>query len=384
MARFSPVQTRSLSHVVPRPARVNAHGVEAVWVHRATPLQALPGTHRANGRKIRSTETFTTKADAGAWLANIESEVHRGTWIDPLLGQENFADYATRWLDARTLLRKSTRGKYGRHLRLHILPVLGKKELSSITATDVRHWYYALAKKHKVTADDCYRTLRVIMNTALADGRIAKSPMTVKGAGTVATGERPTGSVAEIQAAVDAIPERYRVVLLLGAWCQARISEILALQRCHIDLEARTVRIEQTWIRPETGPAEIGPPKTEAGKRTIGMPNNVVPVLAEHLENFVGPKATDWLIGTKNGTAVSYHNFSREWTKARKVAGRPDLHFHDLRHTGLTWSASTGASLAELMHRGGHANPRAAIRYQHATKDQDKALTAALSKLASL
>jgi hypothetical protein len=63
-------------------------------------------------------------------------------------------------------------------------------------------------------------------------------------------------------------------------------------------------------------------------------------------------------------------------------AGRPDLHLHDLRHSGLTWAAATGASTAELMRRGGHANPRAALRYQHATADRDKALADALGALA--
>ena len=62
--------------------------------------------------------------------------------------------------------------------------------------------------------------------------------------------------------------------------------------------------------------------------------------------------------------------------------GRPDLHLHDLRHSGLTWVAASGASLAELMRRGGHSTPSAAMVYQHATEDRDKALAAALGDLA--
>jgi integrase len=62
--------------------------------------------------------------------------------------------------------------------------------------------------------------------------------------------------------------------------------------------------------------------------------------------------------------------------------GRPDLHLHDLRHTGNTLAAATGASTKELMARMGHANPRAALIYQHATRDRDAAIAAALSDLA--
>jgi hypothetical protein len=71
----------------------------------------------------------------------------------------------------------------------------------------------------------------------------------------------------------------------------------------------------------------------------------------------------------------------RVFYKAREVAGRPDLRFHDLRHTGAVLAASTGATLAELMSRLGHSTAGAAMRYQHAAEDRDKVIAAALSDL---
>jgi hypothetical protein len=53
-----------------------------------------------------------------------------------------------------------------------------------------------------------------------------------------------------------------------------------------------------------------------------------------------------------------------------------------LRHAGLTWTAATGATIAELMHRAGHASPIAALRYQHATVERDRILADALAELA--
>jgi integrase len=61
--------------------------------------------------------------------------------------------------------------------------------------------------------------------------------------------------------------------------------------------------------------------------------------------------------------------------------GLPDLRFHDLRHTGGTLSAATGASLKELMARLGHSSVRAAMIYQHATSDRDKVIAKALGGL---
>lgn len=73
---------------------------------------------------------------------------------------------------------------------------------------------------------------------------------------------------------------------------------------------------------------------------------------------------------------------NRVWQRARRVIGRPDLHYHDLRHAGLTWAATMGPGTKELMRRGGHASPAAALRYQHAIADRDKAIAEALAALA--
>ncbi|MGH3262176.1 MAG: tyrosine-type recombinase/integrase [Trebonia sp.] len=56
----------------------------------------------------------------------------------------------------------------------------------------------------------------------------------------------------------------------------------------------------------------------------------------------------------------------------------PELHFHDLRHTGNTMAAAQGATLRELMERMGHSSLRAALTYLHATRDRDQAIAKAL------
>jgi integrase len=71
------------------------------------------------------------------------------------------------------------------------------------------------------------------------------------------------------------------------------------------------------------------------------------------------------------------------WERARKAAGRQDVRFHDLRHSGLTWSAATGATTGELMRRAGHASPVAALRYQQAEIDRDRVIADALAELAA-
>jgi integrase len=257
-------------------------------------------------------------------------------------------------------------------------------EVAKLAPSTVRNWYHALAQKHLTTADDAYRFVRAVLNTAVADSMISRNPCQVRGAGQVRSAERPIASVAEVARAVQAVPERYRLAILLSAWCQLRRGEVLGLQRRDADLLHGTIRVERAWVQPAGKPPVLGPPKTQAGTRTLVVPPNVAPALKDHLDRFVGPSPNAWLFGTSTGTALSPRYLTRIWTKARKGAGRPDLHFHDLRHSGLTWAAASGASVAELMRRGGHANPRAALRYQHATEDRDRAIADALAGLAEV
>jgi integrase len=125
-----------------------------------------------------------------------------------------------------------------------------------------------------------------------------------------------------------------------------------------------------------SGRTIIKEPKTRAGRRTIAVPPQIVELLTAHLERFVPESPEAYVIDAPN------YALSRAWQNARTELGRPELRFHDLRHSGLTWSAATGASVAELMRRAGHASQAAALRYQHATDDRDRVLANALAALA--
>ncbi len=67
--------------------------------------------------------------------------------------------------------------------------------------------------------------------------------------------------------------------------------------------------------------------------------------------------------------------------QARRSSGLPDLHFHDLPHLAATLTAATGAGVKEIMHRLGHSSTQAALRYQHATPERDRAIADAIALL---
>jgi integrase len=99
--------------------------------------------------------------------------------------------------------------------------------------------------------------------------------------------------------------------------------------------------------------------------------------------NTVGRVKDSLLFPAKGGGHLQPSTLYRHFYAAREAAGREDLRFHDLRHSGAVLAALTGATLAELMARLGHSTSAAALRYQHQAQGRDRAIAEALSKLAT-
>ena len=84
-----------------------------------------------------------------------------------------------------------------------------------------------------------------------------------------------------------------------------------------------------------------------------------------------------------SGKPLRAANVQHAWSKAAAAAGLPGVHFHDLRHAGLTLTAQAGATTAEVMRRAGHLSSRAALIYQHAAEQRDAVIAGLLSAVAA-
>ncbi|MDO5741248.1 MAG: site-specific integrase, partial [Ornithinimicrobium sp.] len=188
---------------------------------------------------------------------------------------------------------------------------------------------------------------------------------------------------AELDVLVQEMPVNLEALVLLCAWCALRVGEVLELRRRDLDLNRGVVKVTRavSWVRGQT---IVGTPKSSAGTREVSVPPHIVPALEQHLEKYVRPGRDALLF-----PSVRDHQrhlqptvLHTAWRKARAAAGREDLRIHDLRHTGATMAAMTGATLAELQSRLGHSTVAAALRYQHAAKGRDAEIAAKLSDLA--
>jgi integrase len=326
-----------------------------------------------------ASDTFTTRAEANDWLIVQKSLLVRGEWTDPDRGKVPFAAYAGRWIDERAGLRPRTRELYRWLLSRYLEPSFGRVHLAVIDPPMVRTWRARLLESgvSQSMVAKAYRLLRGILMTAVEqDELIRRNPCRIVGAGTESPDERPVLSIEQVCVLADLMPARQRMLIMVATFASLRYGEVTALRRMDIDLARGAVSVRQAFTEVRGQGMMLGPPKSRAGLRTVGLPNGILTELRDHLAQFVSPEPTALVFTGPKGAPIRRSNFNPlvGWLEAVEAIGEPGLHFHDLRHTGNTLAAATGVSTRDLMARMGHDSMNAAIIYQHATREADRVI----------
>lgn len=355
-------------------------------------LERLPsGRWRAgyvgpDNQLYRPESTFDGKADAAAWLSARRAEIQMGIWAPEAVakaksqGALEFGAYAERWMAARTL-KPRTRSHYANILKTHIYPTFGHLPLRSITADDVHAWYATVAIGKPTMKSHAYALLRTILGGAVQDRALEFNPCHIRGAGNAKRVHKTeAATLPELEALVTAMPDRYQAMVLLAAWCAMRFGELAELRRGDIDLKRGKVKIRRAVVKVD-GQMIVGTPKSDAGIRDVAIPPHLMPAILGHLADHTGAGKDALLFPAASGGHLAPSTLYKVYYPARESAGRPDLRFHDLRHTGAVLAAQTGATLANLMARLGHSTAGAAMRYQHAAEDSDAEIARGLSAM---
>jgi integrase len=319
-----------------------------------------------------------------------------------------------------------------------VVGYLGGVPVGKLSTRQIREWRAALLSNgvSVSVAAKAYRLVRAILTTAVEDDNLLpRNSCRVRGAGTEDAGERPVLTVAQVFELAEQVgrrpvgnirqipggyrlrfgrhgemrtsPEvyasraeaeralwkmagdgradchhdrRFYALVLLATFASLRWGEATALRRCDLDLTAATVRVRASYVERSTGEMLIGPPKSKAGRRVVGIPTVIVPLLREHLAVFAEDEPGALVFPGAKGGPLRRGNFNKmsAWPHAVESIGMTGLHFHDLRHTGNQFAAQSGARLRDLMARMGHDSERAALIYQHQAQGADKAITNAI------
>jgi integrase len=164
----------------------------------------------------------------------------------------------------------------------------------------------------------------------------------------------PAGRPEQLAAVIERAPERHRLLLELLAATGLRISEAIALQRLHVQLEGEPeVCVRRALVR-----GRIEPPKTKHGRREVSLPDSLVVKLRAHLAAEPDQDSTAILFPNEAGTPLDPSNLRPRILKPLvRQAGAPWAGFHTFRHTFASLHLGPGTNLLQLSRALGHHRP---------------------------
>lgn len=334
------------------------------------------GRYRARWREYpggpQKTRQFDRKGDAQRFLDGIRGDLARGVYVDPAGGQVLFRDYAEEWRSVQ-VHRASTAAQAETFLRVHTYPVLGHRPLGAIRRSEIQAWVKGRTEVLAPgTVEVGYRWVATIFKAAVGDRLIATSPCA--GIKLPARPHREVVplSVAAVEALVDAMPDRYRALIVLAAGTGLRQGECFGLTVDRVDFLRKQVRVDRQLVGAHSGRPRFGPPKSNAGFRTVPMPSVVGDALAAHLAKFRG--GPEGLIFTSSyRSPLRRSSFGEVWHRTTRSAGVPDgVTFHDLRHFYASLLIARGCSVKAVQQRLGHQSAMETLdTYSHLWPDSE-------------
>ena len=273
---------------------------------------------------------FDRKIDAERFLAGVQAQLLDGSYTEPGAGNRLVSDYAEAWRRSQ-VHRPTTVAQVENHIRNHILPTFGERTIASIRPSEVQAWVRGRSEVlAPSTVEVVFRIFAAILNAAIDDRIIARSPATGVRLPRQPKQQVVPPTVQDVTALIDAMPERYRALVVLAAGTGLRQGECFGLTLDRVDFLRRTIRVDRQLVLTE-GPPQFGPPKTQASVRTVPLPDVVASALAAHLERW--PTGADGLIFTDTqGRPLRRNRFGEVWRRTVESVGLAGPRFHDLRH----------------------------------------------------
>jgi integrase len=304
------------------------------------------------------------------------------------------------WLEeiARPNIRDSSYQAYRTAITKHLLPVIGNLRLDRLEPEHIEAVYRRMADAgaRPATVHQAHRTLRTALGEAERRAHLGRNLATLVRPPRPHSEPVEPFTLEEVQRLLAAAQKRtngarWAIALALGL----RQGEALALRWEDVDLEANSLRVRATRLRPayEHGyggkcgktpgycPRRrqtngiIGATKSAAGNRVVGLPEELVALLKDHrrqqLEERIRAGSLweegSWMFTTLVGRPIAPNSDYHEWRALLESAGVRHARLYDARHTAATVLLVLGVPERTVMSIMGWSSTSMAARYQHVT-----------------
>ncbi|MET8539192.1 tyrosine-type recombinase/integrase [Kitasatospora sp. NPDC004799] len=311
------------------------------------------------------------------------------------------ATWLTHWVEniAALHVRPNTLAGYRVAVNVHLIPGVGAHRLEKLEPEHLERLYKKMQANGSkpATAHQAHRTIRTALNQAIRRGHLTRNVASLAVAPKVEEEEVEPYEVEEVQALLleagkNRNSGRWAIALALGL----RQGEALGLQWRDVDLEAGTLRVRQARQRPKYAHgcsepcgrkhagrcpervrtnADAALTKSRAGKRLIGLPDQLVKLLKLHKEEQDRERLAarqewvegGWVFASETGHPLIPRTDWDRWKELLAAAGIRDGRLHDARHTAGTILLLLGVPERIVMEIMGWSSTAMTHRYQHVT-----------------
>ena len=353
------------------------------------------GYNAGTGRQIQRSITGKTQKEVREKLQEIAVELNSGTYLEPTkltVGQ---------WIDTwrttyLTNVKPRTLTAYESDIRLHIKPALGAVRLDALTTHEIQRFYNDLSADHGEKKGLSAKTIRTIhgilhhaLKQAVANGLIRSNPAAACTLPRIVKKEIRPLDEEEIKRFLAAIVgNRFEVIYRTTIFTGLREGEILGLTWDCVDFQRGTLNInKQMQLHQEKGMEayQLTSPKNGKGRIVAAAPS-----VLRSLKQYRAKQA-QWKLLVKNawgnsddlvftdemGNHLTKSAVYRTFKTIAASIGRPDLRFHDLRHSYAVAAIRSGDDIKTVQSNLGHATAAFTLDvYGHVT-DQMKQDSAA-------
>jgi integrase len=333
------------------------------------------------------TATKRTKRDATAFANTLEADKLRGDWLDPLAGRQTFGDVAEQWLEVAHVKAKTKAG-YRSILDRHLLPHFGSTAMAKITPAMVEAYLAGLRKATPykrpgtTTTAGTVRNVRNVLSAVgrygVRSGAIRYNPVAeIQTPKTQTRREMLFLTAGQVNDLADAIDERYRLAVVLSAYTGIRAGELAALKVGRVEMLRRRLHVVES-IAEVHGATVTNTPKN-GRSRTVPLPRFLLEPLAAEMTG--GPDA--YVFTAPEGGPIRHSNVYRRYFKpAAAEIGLPELRWHDLRHTAVSFMVAAGIEPLVISRALGHGSISVTYDvYGHILPSQEDALGEAMDRL---
>jgi integrase len=263
-------------------------------------------------------------------------------------------EFAERWKREVLSRRKaSTIHTVESHLKIQILPILGKMKLSEIGVENQQSFVTRLSGTvSRKMLLNVLGSLSSMLTTAQNWGYICEGVQFRK----LALPERDIQTEAraftedEARSIIAEATGQYRVMFAIAAMTGLRVGEILALQVGDFDFTNRLLTVRRSVWR-----TKLNTPKTLKSHAVLPLPDALAEIVKEHVKGL----PTQWLFLNQRGHLFIAENVVRQaLTPILDKLKIPRCGFHAFRHLHASLLLSTGAAPQVAQRQLRHSDAR--------------------------